>query len=54
MIVRPPSERVHETVKYLALEFKKKFECEIRFRTIPRELISKAVRIDQLSKIAQK
>lgn len=46
MIVRSLSERVYEIVKYLVLEFKKKFECEIRFRIIFRELIFKVVRID--------
>lgn len=54
IIVRLPSEKVHETVKSLALEFRKKFECQIRFRIIPRELISKAVRIDKLSRIVTK
>lgn len=48
------SEKVHETVKSLALEFRKKFECQIRFRIIPRELISKAVRIDKLSRMVTK
>lgn len=53
IIVRFPSERIYEAVKNLTLDFRKKFEWETRFRTVPRELISKAVRTDKLSRMVE-
>lgn len=57
VMLRLTGDRVRYAVKTLPLELRKKFPCETRqtrFTIIPRELISKPVWADQLSRMAQK